>query len=89
MLVGEHLDQVDQIGILYLLWSEDVPLVQLLHRSCSVDDKNTTLYWYLYIQSAEQRGWTLYRLRPRFWTPALKCYIYCSTSQTSLNTPAF
>lgn len=43
MLVGEHLDQVDQIGILYLLWSEDVPLVQLLHRSCSVDDKNTTL----------------------------------------------
>lgn len=35
VLVGEGLYQVDQVGILHLLWSQDVPLVQFIHRSGS------------------------------------------------------
>ena len=38
MLVSERLDQVDQVGVLHLLWGEDVSLVQLLHRSCPVNN---------------------------------------------------
>lgn len=38
MLVSKRLDQVDQVGVLYLLWSEDVPLVQLLHCPCPVNN---------------------------------------------------
>lgn len=35
MLVSEGLYQVDQVGVLHLLWSQDVSLVQLIHRSGS------------------------------------------------------
>ena len=36
MLICDRLDQVDQVGVLHLLRSEDVSLVQLLHCSCPV-----------------------------------------------------
>lgn len=42
VLVSERLDQVDQVGVLHLLWSEDVPLVQLLHCSRPVDNNIVT-----------------------------------------------
>lgn len=35
MFISERLDQMDQVGVLHLLWGQDVPLVQLLHCSCS------------------------------------------------------
>lgn len=40
MLVSERLDQVDQVGVLHFLWSEDVPLVQLLHGLRPVNNNN-------------------------------------------------
>lgn len=41
VLVSELLDQMHKVGVLHLLWSQDVPLVQLLHcpspkRRCNV-----------------------------------------------------
>lgn len=41
VLVSELLDQVDQVGVLHLLRSEDVPLVQLVHRPRPVSDNTT------------------------------------------------
>lgn len=38
VLVSKGLDQVDQVGVLHLLWSQDVPLVQLFHRPGSADE---------------------------------------------------
>lgn len=38
VLVSERLDQVHQVGVLHLLWGEDVSLVQLLHRPSPVND---------------------------------------------------
>lgn len=38
MLVSERLDQVNQIGVLHLFRCEDVPLVQLLHCPCPVNN---------------------------------------------------
>lgn len=35
MFISERLDQMDQVGVLHLLRGQDVPLVQLLHCSCS------------------------------------------------------
>lgn len=35
MFISERLDQMDQVSVLHLLWGQDVPLVQLLHCSCS------------------------------------------------------
>lgn len=75
MLVSKHLDQVDQIGVFYLLRSEDVPLVQLLHRSRPVDNNNMILNCSLYIQSTEHKGWSLYGLRPRFTRRLCKEYL--------------
>lgn len=37
VLVSKGLNQVDQVGVLHLLWSQDVPLVQLFHRPGSAD----------------------------------------------------
>lgn len=73
MLVSKHLDQVDQIGVFYLLGSEDVPLVQLLHRSRPVDNNNMMLNCSLYIQSTEHKGWSLYG--PRFTRRLCKEYL--------------
>lgn len=39
MLVSKCLDQVDQVGVLHLLRSEDVSLVQFLH--CSRPEKSS------------------------------------------------
>lgn len=47
MLVSKHLDQVDQVSVLHLLWSEDVSLVQLLHRSCPVNRNNVIFHFSL------------------------------------------
>lgn len=38
VLVSKGLYQVDQVGVLHLLCSQDVPLVQLLHRPRSADE---------------------------------------------------
>ena len=40
MLVSKRLDQVHQVGVLHPLWSEDVPLVQLLHRPRPVNNND-------------------------------------------------
>lgn len=37
VLVSKGLYQVDQVGVLHLLWSQDVPLIQLFHRPGSAD----------------------------------------------------
>lgn len=35
VFISESLDQMNQVRVLHLLWSQDVSLVQLFHRSCS------------------------------------------------------
>lgn len=44
MLVSKRLDQVDQVGVLHFLWSEDVPLVQLLHCSGPVNNNDVIFH---------------------------------------------
>lgn len=52
VLVCIFLDQVDEVGVLHLLWSEDVPLVQLLHCTCP-DNNNGTFS----TQETAQQHW--------------------------------
>lgn len=50
MLVSKLLDQVDQVGVLHLLWSEDVSLVQLLHRPCPVNNSDVRCSYAGFVQ---------------------------------------
>lgn len=43
VFVSERLNQVHQIGVLHLLWGEDVPLVQFLHCPSSMDSNKVNL----------------------------------------------
>lgn len=48
MLVSEGLYQVHQVGVLHLLWSQDVSLVQLIHRSGSAHNFMSNCFRYLF-----------------------------------------
>lgn len=55
VLVSKLLDQVDQICVFYLLWREDVPLVQLLHCPCPVDNRDTLVYIFSAVGEQEHK----------------------------------